>query len=323
MPPMSARESKVEVAMNRSAGDRNAGAKAPDLFAAESARLKSCPDTSCSCESDAAMNSNAESSQRAMASEPLALEQKALEPMTLDAVRHELKGVKGKKYWRSLDELANTEEFQAAVEKEFPSAAQEWVDPVSRRGFLKLMGASMALAGLAGCTKQPDEPIYPYVKAPADLILGKPMYFATAHPFTTGAVPLLVKSDEFRPIKIDGNPEHAYNQGGSDAYSQGTLLDLYDPDRSQHVRFEDDSRSWEEFAEKLQTKVASTQDGTGIYFLSATITSPTLARQWQEVQKTYPKAKLIQYDPALAGTALAAGMSVQYDLSQADVIVSL
>jgi hypothetical protein len=87
------------------------------------------------------------------------------------------------------------------------------------------MGASMALAGLAGCTKQPDEPIYPYVKAPEDLILGKPMYFATAHPFTTGAVPLLVKSDEFRPIKIDGNPEHAYNHGGSDPYSQGTLLD--------------------------------------------------------------------------------------------------
>ena len=97
------------------------------------------------------------------------------------------------------------------------------------------MGASMALAGLAGCTKQPDEPIYPYIKAPEDLILGKPMYFATAHPFPTGAVPLLVKSDEFRPIKIDGNPEHAYNHGGSDPYSQGTLLDLYDPDRSQHV----------------------------------------------------------------------------------------
>ena len=105
-----------------------------------------------------------------------------------------------------MDELADTAEFQAAVEREFPTSAQEWVDPVSRRGFMKLMGASLALAGLAGCTKQPDEPIYPYVKAPEDLVLGKPMYFATAHPFVTGAVPLLVKSDEFRPIKIDGNP---------------------------------------------------------------------------------------------------------------------
>ena len=109
-----------------------------------------------------------------------------LTPMTLAEVRQELKGVKGKKFWRSVDELADTAEFQAAVEKEFPSAAQEWVDPVSRRGFMKLMGASMALAGLAGCTKQPEETIYPYVKQPEDLVLGKPMYFATAHPFTTG-----------------------------------------------------------------------------------------------------------------------------------------
>ena len=245
------------------------------------------------------------------------------EPMTLDAVRRELSGTKGKKFWRSLDELANTPEFQAAVEREFPSAAQEWIDPVSRRGFLKLMGASMALAGLAGCTKQPDEPIYPYVKAPEDLILGKPMYFATAHPFTTGAVPLLVKSDEFRPIKIDGNPEHAYNHGGSDPYSQGTLLDLYDPDRSQHVTYRGEGREWGEFAEALLGKVSSTKDGTGIYFLSATITSPTLARQWNEVQSAWPKAKLVQYDPALAGTFLAQGVNVQYDLSGADVIVSL
>ena len=179
--------------------------------------------------------------------------------MTLVRCAQELKGVKGKKYWRSLDELADTPEFQAAVEREFPSAAQEWVDPVSRRGFLKLMGASMALAGLAGCTKQPDEPIYPYVKAPEDLILGKPMYFATAHPFATGAVPLLVKSDEFRPIKIDGNPEHPYNHGGSDPYSQGTLLDLYDPDRSQHVTYRGENREWAEFAEAFRDKVVCDQ----------------------------------------------------------------
>ncbi|MGA2752790.1 MAG: TAT-variant-translocated molybdopterin oxidoreductase [Terracidiphilus sp.] len=261
--------------------------------------------------------------QQPASSEPMAVERATPEPMTLESVRRELKGTKGKKYWRSLDELANTPEFQAAVEREFPSAAQEWVDPVSRRGFLKLMGASMALAGLAGCTKQPDEPIYPYIKAPEDLILGKPMYFATAHPFATGAVPLLVKSDEFRPIKIDGNPEHAYNKGGSDPYSQGTLLDLYDPDRSQHVTYRGESREWGEFAEALRDKVTSTKDGTGIYFLSSTITSPTLARQWKEVQTAWPKAKLVQYDPALAGTFLAQGVNIQYGLSGADVIVSL
>lgn len=244
-------------------------------------------------------------------------------PMTLAAVRNELKAVKGKRYWRSVDELADTPEFQAAVEKEFPNSTQEWVDPVSRRGFMKLMGASLALAGMAGCTKQPDEPIYPYVKAPEDLILGKPMYFATAHPFVTGAVPLLVKSDQFRPIKIDGNPEHPYNQGSSDPFTQATLLDLYDPDRSQHVTYRGENREWAEFAIALREKVLSTKDGTGIYFLSETITSPTLARQWKEVQAAFPKATLVQYDPAIAGTSLASGLNVQYDLAEADVIVSL
>ena len=244
-------------------------------------------------------------------------------PMTLEVVREKLKGVRGKKYWRSVDELANTPEFQEAVEREFPGSPHAWGDDVSRRGFLKFMGASAALAGLAGCTKQPDEPIYPYIKQPEDLILGKPNYFATAHPFVTGAVPLLVKSDQYRPIKIDGNPEHPYNQGSSDPFTQATLLDLYDPDRSQHVKFHDENREWAEFAVEFRNKVISTKDGTGIYFLSETITSPTLARQWKEVQAKYPKITLVQYDPAIAGTALANGLNVQYDLADADVIVSL
>jgi molybdopterin-containing oxidoreductase family iron-sulfur binding subunit len=247
----------------------------------------------------------------------------AAAPVTLVQIRQQLKGQKGKKYWRSVDELANTPEFQAAVEREFPGSPHEWGDDVSRRGFLRLMGASVALAGLAGCTKQPDEPIYPYVKQPEDLVLGKPNYFATAHPFVTGAVPLLVKSDQYRPIKIDGNPEHPYNQGSSDPFTQGTLLDLYDPDRSQHVLYRGENREWAEFAQEFRLKVAGTKDGTGIYFLSSTITSPTLARQWGEVKKAYPKATLVQYDPAVAGTSITDGSNVQYDLGDPDVIVSL
>ena len=160
-------------------------------------------------------------------------------------------------------------------------------------------------------------------RLPEDLVLGKPMYFATAHPFATGAVPLLVKSDQFRPIKVDGNPEHPYNQGSSDLFTQGTLLDFYDPDRSQHATYRGENREWAEFAEALRMKVAGTKDGTGIYFLSETITSPTLARQWKAVQAAYPKATLVQYDPAIAGTALQNGPAVQYDLADADVIVSL
>src|SRR6202021_1519978 len=130
--------------------------------------------------------------------------------LTLAEVRAKLEGKRGKRFWKSLDELADTPDFQELMQEEFPrqAGAGEWVDPVSRRGFLKVMGASFALAGLAGCTKQADEPIFPYVKQPEDLILGKPMYFATAYPFPTGAIPVLGKSDWFRPIKGDGNPDH-------------------------------------------------------------------------------------------------------------------
>jgi molybdopterin-containing oxidoreductase family iron-sulfur binding subunit len=251
------------------------------------------------------------------------MNQKNENTMTLEQVRGKLAGAKGKKYWRSVDELADTAEFQAAVEKEFPGSAQEWVDPVSRRGFMKLMGASMALAGLAGCTKQPDEPIYPYVKAPEDLILGKPMYFATAHPFSTGAVPLLVKSDQFRPIKVDGNPEHPYNSGSSDPYTQGTLLALYDPDRSKHVSYRGEDREFAELVLEFRQGALASKDGTGLYFLTSTVTSPTLARQVKEAQAKYPKAKFVQYDPTIAGTSLESGVSAVYSLADADVIVSL
>jgi molybdopterin-containing oxidoreductase family iron-sulfur binding subunit len=255
------------------------------------------------------------------------LEPKQESTLTLAEVRAKLQGVKGKRYWRSIDELAGTPEFEAAVAKEFPDQAQEWVDPVSRRGFLKLMGASMALAGLAGCTKQPDEPIYPYVKAPEDLLLGKPNYFATAFPFATGGVPLLVKSDSYRPIKVDGNPDHPYNLGSSDPFTQGTLLDLYDPDRSQHATLRGESREWAEFFEAWRNRLAAGKaaGGEGIYFLSSTITSPTLARQWKEAQALYPKAKLIQYDPVNrdAVHAVLGDKQVQYALDQAEVIVSL
>jgi len=135
-------------------------------------------------------------------------------------------------------------------------------------------------------------------------------------------VPLLVKCDQFRPIKIDGNPEHPYNQGSSDPFTQATLLDLYDPDRSQHVTYRGENREWAEFIVGLREKVISTKDGTGIYFLSETITSPTLARQWKAVQAKYPKATLVQYDPAVAGTTLERGLEIEYSLAEADVIVS-
>lgn len=200
---------------------------------------------------------------------------------------------------------------------------RETGEAVSRRGFLKAAGASAALAGLSACTRQPREGIYPYTRQPEDLIPGKPNYFATAHPLPTGAVPLLVKCEEYRPIKIDGNPEHRYTQGASDIFSQAALLALYDPDRSRQVLYRGQPRTWNEFALGFRDKLLATMDGHGVYFLSATITSPTLARQWRQVQAALPEARLIQYDPAIAGTPLEAGRVPVYDLTQADVIVSL
>jgi len=252
--------------------------------------------------------------------------------LTLAEVQAKLEGKRGKRYWKSLDELADTPEFQELMQEEFPrqAGAGEWVDPVSRRGFLKVMGASFALAGLAGCTKQPDEPVFPYIKQPEDLILGKPMFFATAHPFPTGAVPVLVKSDAFRPIKLEGNPEHPAVKGKSDAFTQASLLDLYDPDRSRFPTFRGEQAQWPNFQESFAGAVAATKDGSGVYFLSETITSPTLAAQWKQVAAKYPVAKLVQYDAVNGDNARAASKAAfgdyfdtQYKLEEADVILAL
>src|SRR5277367_3451880 len=252
--------------------------------------------------------------------------------LTLEAARAKLAGQSGKTYWRSVDELADTPAFREMVQREFPSQAAEWIDPVSRRGFLKVMGASMALAGLSGCTKQPDEPIYPYIKAPEDMILGKPNYFASAMPFNTGAVPVLVKSDAYRPIKVDGNPDHPMNRGSSDPLTQGSLLALYDPDRSQHVRYRGENREWAQFVQAFQTHLAvkKVDGGAGVYILTSTVTSPTLAVQIKKAQSAWPNAKFLQYDPVnrdsvYAATAAAFGtpLDTQYWLEGANLIVSL
>jgi molybdopterin-containing oxidoreductase family iron-sulfur binding subunit len=263
----------------------------------------------------------------------IAAEQKNSGKLSLADVRKKLAGQTGKKYWRSVDELAGTPEFEAALKEEFPQHSSEWIDPVSRRGFMKIMGASMALAGLAGCTKQPDEPIYPYVKAPEDLVLGKPVYFATAFPFAAGSVPLLVKTEAYRPIKIEGNPEHPVTKGGSDPLSQAAVLDLYDPDRSQRCYYRGEVKEWAAFLSSFRAAVAAKKaqgGGAGLYFLTTTITSPTMAAQWKKAQAALPNAKLIQYEPVNRDSAYAASKAAfgdyadaQYKLDAADVIVSL
>src|SRR3954454_20339282 len=155
-------------------------------------------------------------------------------------------------FWRSLEELAGKPEFQEMMHREFPKGASEWLDAVSRRGFLKLMGSSMALAGMTACTRQPLEPIVPYVRQQEELVPGRSMFYATA--FTLGgyATPLLVTSREFRPIKVEGNDRHPASLGGTDVYAQASLLDMYDPDRSQNVLYLGDISTWSTMVGALQ-----------------------------------------------------------------------
>src|SRR5579862_6126249 len=252
--------------------------------------------------------------------------------LDLDAARAKLAETKGPEYWRSLEELAGSPDFQEMLHREFPKGASEWLDAVSRRGFLKLMGASLAMAGMTACTKQPLEPIVPYVKQPEEVVPGRPLFFATA--FTLGgyASPVLVESHLYRPTKIEGNDQHPASLGGTDIFSQASILGMYDPDRSQTVSYLGDIRSWGSLVEAMRgpLNIQKSLQGAGIRILTPTVSSPTLADQLQAFLKMYPQAKWHVYEPVnrdnvLEGAKLTFGQPVetQYDFSKADVILSL
>ncbi len=252
--------------------------------------------------------------------------------LELKTVEQQIRQTTGPEYWRSLEELAGTPEFQEMLHREFPKGASEWVDGVSRRGFLQLMGASLALAGMTGCTKLPLEPIVPYVRQPEDVIPGRPMFYASAITLSGYASLVLVESHLGRPTKIEGNDKHPASQGGTDIFTQAALLGLYDPDRSQTITHLGDVNSWTEFAKQIKGPLAAQKnlDGAGIRILTQTISSPTLADQLRAFLKMYPSAKWHVYEPvnrdnALEGAKLAFGQPVEtrYDFTKADVIVSL
>ena len=247
----------------------------------------------------------------------------------------------GKKFWRSLEELADAPEFREFVEREYPQHAEEWNDPVERRTFIKLMGASLALAGLSGCVFQPAEKIVPNVKQPEDSLPGKALFFATASSLGGIATPLLARSNEGRPTKLEGNPDHPNSRNGdpkdrgssaTDIFSQASVLSLYDPDRSQIPLFREESRTWSTFVGELRTALDEQRpkQGAGIRFLTETVTSPTLAAQFKSILTEFPQAKWHQYEPvnndnARAGAIIAFGQPVStiYDFSKADRILAL
>ncbi len=237
----------------------------------------------------------------------------------------------GKDYWRSLDQLADTPEFNKFLEREFPEDAAEIKGGLSRRKFLAIMGASMAFAGLAGCRK-PVEKIMPYVKAPENIIPGVPQYFATTMPFGLSAYGLVVESHEGRPTKIEGNAKHPATKGKSNSMIQASILGLYDPDRSQHVRENGATKNWpaftafwgEQYAKLLGSK------GKGMAVLSESFSSPALFRLYKEFRQKFTQASWHTYEAIsdeniFNGIKLASGKDYRpiYNYEKAKVIVSL
>jgi MoCo/4Fe-4S cofactor protein with predicted Tat translocation signal len=238
----------------------------------------------------------------------------------------------GPQYWRCLEELAQTDGFEEMLHREFPRQASVLPQGTSRRDFMKLMSASMALAGLSACVKQPLEPIVPYVRQPEEIVLGKPLFFASAMPFAGYATPVLVESHEGRPTKIEGNPEHPAGLGGSDVFAQASILDMYDPDRSQTITHVGEMTTWSNFSLALKGALNSQNavKGGGLRILSGTVSSPTMASLMEQVQAAYPESKWIQYEPVnrdnvRAGAKMAFGQYVEtrYNLEKADIILSL
>jgi molybdopterin-containing oxidoreductase family iron-sulfur binding subunit len=238
----------------------------------------------------------------------------------------------GPRFWRSLEELAETPEFLEYLHREFPSQASEWLDTTSRRQFLRLMGASLALAGVSGCAYNAPETIVPYVRMPEELVPGRPLFYASAVPLGGYAHGILVETHEGRPTKIEGNPDHPATLGASDPFLQASILSLYDPDRSQVVGHNGRISTWDDFLTVLidEREKLLVEKGAGLRILTETITSPALAQQIKDLLTALPQARWHQHDPVgrgntRAGAELAFGEIVEpvHHFEKASVILAL
>jgi molybdopterin-containing oxidoreductase family iron-sulfur binding subunit len=253
-------------------------------------------------------------------------------PLTdIAAIRARLQKSGGREYWRSLEELAETDEFQDFVRHEFPRGADVWMEPTSRREFMRLMGASLAVAFFSGCRK-PLDAIVPYNVAPKDAVAGKPLYFASALALSGYARGVIVENNQGRPTKIEGNPSHPDSLGATDLFMQAATLAFYDPDRAQAVAFDGDISTWAEFDAALAAVAAeqAAKGGAGLRILTEATTSPTLGAQFERLRRRFPGARWHRYEPAgrdnvRAGARLAFGepAETQYRFDLADVVVSL
>src|SRR4029453_2328978 len=240
----------------------------------------------------------------------------------------------GKRYWRSLGELSDTPEFRQWLEREFPPGAAELNgDEWSRRDFVKLMGASMALAGvgLTSC-RRPELHLVPFTKNVEWTIPGKFLYYATAMPRRNGAIPLIATTVDGRPIKLEGNPLHPASAGATDTFTQASILDLYDPTRSKRfVRNGKTSKreDFEAYLGELRNKILGAH-GAGLGFLGEEANSPTRERLRGELEKNLPGMRWCVYEPFLgqgtsvaAQTAFGVGARAIPRFDRADIILAL
>ena len=225
-------------------------------------------------------------------------------------------------YWRTLE---NSPDHQ-------PSDDEGLLDESSRRRFLELAAASLALVTTTACTRQPPEFIYPYVDPPEDAIPGKPLFFASAAPVNGIAEGVIVESHLGRPTKVEGNPNHPASLGGTSVFSQASVLDLYDPDRAREITHLGEQESWEHLLSVLNHTLAPLRlrKGQGFYLLTETVISPTLGAQILALLSALPGVKWHQYDPcachsAHMGAQIAFGRAVNsfYRLDAADVVLAL
>ncbi|HEY5895366.1 MAG TPA: TAT-variant-translocated molybdopterin oxidoreductase [Chthoniobacterales bacterium] len=223
--------------------------------------------------------------------------------------------------WRSMAQMEDLPEFRSYLEREFPEGASEWSDGLSRRRFLGLMGASLALAGFCSCSRQPIEKLAPYVRQPPELIPGEPLWFASAHLLSGVARGILVESHEGRPTKVEGNPDHPGSLGGTDAMMQASILQLYDPDRSQTPLKRGIPSTWNALLTELLRPAArwGATKGAGLRFVSGRTTSPTLLDQMNQVIARYPDARWTIHEPAVNSSALRVVCNVE----RADVILAI